>query len=499
MVGRELELAARSTHRGSSRRLIALEVEELSVAGDRGETAVRDVRSRSARARSSGSQASRATASASSPRRSRGFAPLRHGPRGRAGARRRRPARGDPRRRRTRPRGSARHRARSEPQRHEQRRHQDGPDALVLTRAAPRPAADARRRGSHHPRLRRQDARAGDARPQPLGWEPAEARARAGVLRRPARPRRRAAHARPGRGRHRDGSRVPSRGLGEGRRDPPHQRGPRRAPRARGQDPRGLRGRVVGELAAGAASIEEIGYLRPAATAHDQARAQARAALVALPRGAGRVAPRGVRDHGHRPRCERARPGATYRQSSTSGFTGHGALSATLISATPILFTGLAAAVGVPHAALQHRRRGPAVPGSDRRVLDRAAARRPRRDRGAALRRLHVPRSRDPRRALGAHPGRAEGVREHERDHHVADAQLRRGLPPDVPDLRQLLVLARRLDPPGPRVPAGQADAGAPSGRRSARASSSRSGSSWASRSRWACGSCTRARGSASR
>jgi general nucleoside transport system permease protein len=37
--------------------------------------------------------------------------------------------------------------------------------------------------------------------------------------------------------------------------------------------------------------------------------------------------------------------GHTYRQIVVSGFTGHGAFSATLISATPILFTGLAAAV----------------------------------------------------------------------------------------------------------------------------------------------------------
>jgi ABC-type uncharacterized transport system permease subunit len=35
----------------------------------------------------------------------------------------------------------------------------------------------------------------------------------------------------------------------------------------------------------------------------------------------------------------------TYRELVVSGFTGHGAFSATLISATPILFTGLAAAV----------------------------------------------------------------------------------------------------------------------------------------------------------
>lgn len=38
-------------------------------------------------------------------------------------------------------------------------------------------------------------------------------------------------------------------------------------------------------------------------------------------------------------------PGHTFREIVVSGFTGTGALSATLISATPILFTGLAAAV----------------------------------------------------------------------------------------------------------------------------------------------------------
>ena len=39
------------------------------------------------------------------------------------------------------------------------------------------------------------------------------------------------------------------------------------------------------------------------------------------------------------------RVGHTYREIVIAGFTGHGAFSATLISATPILFTGLAAAV----------------------------------------------------------------------------------------------------------------------------------------------------------
>ena len=66
------------------------------------------------------------------------------------------------------------------------------------------------------------------------------------------------------------------------------------------------------------------------------------------------------------------------------------------------------------------------------------------------------------RRALGADPGRAEGVRPDERDHHDADAQLRRRAAADVPDLRQRLAMARRVDDPGQVVPAGGAPAAEP-------------------------------------
>ena len=45
--------------------------------------------------------------------------------------------------------------------------------------------------------------------------------------------------------------------------------------------------------------------------------------------------------------------------------------------------------------------------------------------------------------ALGADPGRAAGVLQDERDHHLADAQLRRRVPAHVPDLRERVVLAR--------------------------------------------------------
>ena len=186
-------------------------------------------------------------------------------------------------------------------------------------------------------------------------------------------------------------------------------------------------------------------------------------------------------------------PWETYRKIVEAGFTGSGALSATLISATPILFTGLGCGRGLPHAALQHRRRGAALPRSRRGVVDRAPARRSRRDVDAALRHRDVRCGRRARSALGADPGRPAGVREDERDHHVADAQLRGGPAAHVPDLRQLVLLARHVDAAGPSVPAGEADARRlPTGRPSARRSSSRSGSSSGSSPRSRCGSSTR-------
>ena len=63
------------------------------------------------------------------------------------------------------------------------------------------------------------------------------------------------------------------------------------------------------------------------------------------------------------------------------------------------------------------------------------------------------------RRGVGRDPGRPAGLRPHERDHHLADAQLRGGARPQLPDLRQPLVLARHV---GDRaaVPAGQGPSG---------------------------------------
>ncbi len=54
--------------------------------------------------------------------------------------------------------------------------------------------------------------------------------------------------------------------------------------------------------------------------------------------------------------------GETYREILDAGFTGNGAMSATLVSATPILFTGLGRRRGISYAALQHRRGRTALP-----------------------------------------------------------------------------------------------------------------------------------------
>ena len=60
------------------------------------------------------------------------------------------------------------------------------------------------------------------------------------------------------------------------------------------------------------------------------------------------------------------------------------------------------------------------------------------------------------RRSVGGDPRGAAGVRAHQRDHHLADAQLRRGAAPQLPDLRQPLVLAGHAPATGAALPAGQ-------------------------------------------
>ena len=152
---------------------------------------------------------------------------------------------------------------------------------------------------------------------------------------------------------------------------------------------------------------------------------------------------------------------------------------------------------GVPHEPVQHRRRGPALLRSDRRCRRRALSAQLA---GSARDRGDVCVGRGGGRGLGADPGRAPGVPPDERDHHVADAQLRRGAAPQLPDLRQPLVLARHLHAGRARLPAGQDAAGpgdvADVARARARRSRSASGSRCSSPP--GCGRCTGTRASAS-
>ena len=80
-------------------------------------------------------------------------------------------------------------------------------------------------------------------------------------------------------------------------------------------------------------------------------------------------------------------PGSTYRDMIDAGFTGNGALTSTLISATPILFTGLAAAAAFRMQLFNIGAEGQLYLGAIGAVVDRVEARRPRRRLDAALRR----------------------------------------------------------------------------------------------------------------
>ena len=73
-------------------------------------------------------------------------------------------------------------------------------------------------------------------------------------------------------------------------------------------------------------------------------------------------------------------PIETYREMLDAAFTGNGALSATLISATPILFTGLAAAAAFRMQLFNIGAEGQLYLGAVGALVDRAPARRPGRD-----------------------------------------------------------------------------------------------------------------------
>ena len=103
-------------------------------------------------------------------------------------------------------------------------------------------------------------------------------------------------------------------------------------------------------------------------------------------------------------------------------------MSATLVPATPLLFTGLAAAAAFRMQLFNIGGEGQLYLGAiggpwiALKLGDHGV------DVDALLRLCHVRRGRGARRLLGADPRRAAGVRAHERDHHLADAQLRAGL-----------------------------------------------------------------------
>ena len=72
-------------------------------------------------------------------------------------------------------------------------------------------------------------------------------------------------------------------------------------------------------------------------------------------------------DHRRDPRRHRRRPVRRLPAAcSTARYVGDGALSSMLVTATPLIFTGLAAAAAFRMRHLQHRRRGPALRGRDR-------------------------------------------------------------------------------------------------------------------------------------
>ena len=176
------------------------------------------------------------------------------------------------------------------------------------------------------------------------------------------------------------------------------------------------------------------------------------AAVVAVRRRSGRLARRRVRDHGRRPRADRALAGRHVPEDRRGRASpGTARCRRRSISATPILFTGLAAAAAFRMQLFNIGAEGQLYLGAigaswiALQLGDRDATSTP-----LYVVAMCVGGSRA-RRAVGAHPRRPPGLRADERDHHVADAQLRGGPAPHVPDLRQLLVLARHVDAPGPR------------------------------------------------
>ena len=136
-------------------------------------------------------------------------------------------------------------------------------------------------------------------------------------------------------------------------------------------------------------------------------------------------------------------PGPTYRRLFDSAFFADGALSATLVSCTPLLFTGLAAAAAFRMRLYNIGGEGQFFWGAIAGVGIALYLG----DRGLDSTPVYIAATAVVGAAAGAAwaaiPGAPAGVRPHQRDHHLADAELRRRARPHLPDHRQPVVLAR--------------------------------------------------------
>ena len=148
-------------------------------------------------------------------------------------------------------------------------------------------------------------------------------------------------------------------------------------------------------------------------------------------------------------------PLETFRKLFDNAFIGADALNATFVAAMPLVFTGLCAAVAFRMQLFNIGGEGQLYAGA---ILGAAAA--------IALGNhsgwVSIPAmvAADGRRGCArTRAGRAPGVPQDERDHHVADAQLRCRALSQLPHLRFALVLARHVERDGEGVSAGQESA----------------------------------------
>ena len=118
-------------------------------------------------------------------------------------------------------------------------------------------------------------------------------------------------------------------------------------------------------------------------------------------------------------------PLTTYKQLFEAGFTQTGAIGQTLITTTPLAFTGLAAAAAFRMRLFNIGAEGQLFMGA---IFGSAAGLYLGGSGGTSwpVIAAMVAHGRGRRRALGADPGRPAGVLQDQRDHHLADAQLRR-------------------------------------------------------------------------